>query len=143
MPSVEGSDEGIYLSSAEDTRSDEIGSASKPLESPTEPENKPQLGSDAVDIAAADVEADDFHPGWRLWAVIIGLGVTLLLTALENTVVTVAAPAIVTELKLGDNYIWITNAFFICRYVLVVLFHTYLIFTVPSRLGNLEYFQSL
>ncbi|KUI67782.1 hypothetical protein VM1G_03182 [Cytospora mali] len=61
-----------------------------------------------------DPEIDDFHPGLRLWIIIIGLGVTLLLTALENTVVTVAMPMIISELGLGENYIWVTNAFFIC-----------------------------
>lgn len=60
-------------------------------------------------------EEDDFHPGPRLWIIIIGLGITLLLTALENTVVTVAMPAIVSDLGLGENYIWVTNAFFMCR----------------------------
>ncbi len=65
----------------------------------------------------ADPEEDDFHPGLRLWVIIIGLGVTLLLTALENTVVTVAMPMIVSDLGLRENYIWVTNAFFICRFV--------------------------
>jgi hypothetical protein len=62
-------------------------------------------------------EEDDFHPGLRLWIIIIGLGVTLLLTALENTAVTVALPIIISELELGENYIWVTNAFFISRCV--------------------------
>ncbi|KAK4206679.1 DNA repair protein RAD50 [Rhypophila decipiens] len=59
-------------------------------------------------------EQDDFHPGIRLWTIIIGLGVTILLTALENTIVTVAMPSIISELNMGENYIWITNAFFVC-----------------------------
>lgn len=62
-------------------------------------------------------ENDDFHPGWRLRVIIVGLGVTLLLTALENTVVTVAMPVIISDLGMGSDYIWITNAFFICRCV--------------------------
>lgn len=60
-------------------------------------------------------EEDDFHPGLRLWIIIISLAVTLLLTALENTVISVAMPYIVTDLGLDEDYIWITNAFFICR----------------------------
>ena len=64
-------------------------------------------------------QQDDFHPGFRLWAIIAGLGVTTLLAALENTVVTVAAPVILSDLKLGKDYIWITNAFFLCRFVFV------------------------
>ena len=41
--------------------------------------------------------------------------VALILTAFENTAVTVALPVIVSELELGENYIWITNGFFIAR----------------------------
>ncbi|KAI1450127.1 MFS general substrate transporter [Annulohypoxylon stygium] len=73
---------------------------------------EPELNSNA--LFDDDAEEDDFHPGPRLWIIIIGLGVTLLLTALENTVITVAVPTIVSDLDMGENYIWITNAFFIC-----------------------------
>ncbi len=57
----------------------------------------------------------DFERGVRFWAIIVGLGITNLLSALENTVVTTSAPKIVTELQLGGNYIWITNTFFVTR----------------------------
>ncbi|KAM7196185.1 Major facilitator superfamily domain containing protein [Rhypophila sp. PSN 637] len=69
--------------------------------------------SAATDLEEA-TEEDDFHPGIRLWTIILGLGVTLLLTALENTVVTVAMPNMISELNIGEDYIWITNAFFVC-----------------------------
>lgn len=59
----------------------------------------------------------DFEHGFRFWAIIIGLGITTLLAALEHTVVTTSAPAILTDLELGANYVWLTNAFFVCRYV--------------------------
>lgn len=59
-------------------------------------------------------EPANFQRGFRFWAIIIGLGVTNLLGAFENTVVTTSAPIIVSELGLGANYIWITNAFFVC-----------------------------
>ena len=58
----------------------------------------------------------NFVRGVRFWAIIIGLGITNLLGALENTVVTTSAPVIVTDLGIGDSYIWITNAFFVARY---------------------------
>ncbi|RYP75706.1 hypothetical protein DL771_002193 [Monosporascus sp. 5C6A] len=48
------------------------------------------------------------------WAIIVGLGVTLLLSALENSVLVTAAPVILEQLPLGDNWIWMTNAFFLC-----------------------------
>ncbi|TGJ86270.1 hypothetical protein E0Z10_g2472 [Xylaria hypoxylon] len=61
-------------------------------------------------------ETSDFKRGIRFWAILIGLGVTNLLGALENTVVTTSAPFIVTDLRLLDgDYIWITNAFFVAR----------------------------
>lgn len=59
-----------------------------------------------------------WRPSFRVYAIVIGLGITNLLAALENTVVSVAAPVFLTELQLGDNFIWITNAFFLCRYVI-------------------------
>lgn len=93
----------------------------KPIDSPeivarlpsSNPEPEPSRAAALDD----DPEEDDFHPGLRLWIIIVGLGVTLLLTALENTAITVAIPIIVSELDLGENYIWVTNAFFISRYV--------------------------
>lgn len=86
--------------------------------------------SDGLDTTSEEPEADtvkeetvedDFRPGLRLYIIIVGLGITLLLTALENTVVTVAAPVILTDLKMGNTYIRITNAFFLCRQVLQLL----------------------
>ena len=53
---------------------------------------------------------------FRFWAIIASLCVTGLLSALENTVVTTSLPTIVRALNLGDNYIWITNVFFLTRY---------------------------
>jgi hypothetical protein len=55
---------------------------------------------------------DDFKRGFQFWAIIIGLGITNLLGALENTVVSTAAPGIFSDLKVQSNYIWVTNAFF-------------------------------
>lgn len=91
-------------------------------EAPTIPwsgDTEPESTNTAAKEDVAD--SDDFHPGLRLWIIILGLGVTLLLTALENTIITVAMPEIVSDLGLDDNYIWITNAFFICRCAAVEL----------------------
>jgi hypothetical protein len=65
----------------------------------------------------AEESPTDFKHGFRFWVIIIGLGITKLLAALENTVVTTTAPEILSDLQLGENFIWITNAFFICRFV--------------------------
>ncbi|PHH88582.1 hypothetical protein CDD83_7350 [Cordyceps sp. RAO-2017] len=51
--------------------------------------------------------------GFRVYAIVAGLGLANLLAALENTVVAVAAPVLLTDLRFGDSFIWITNAFFL------------------------------
>ena len=64
---------------------------------------------------ARDLEPQDFERGWRFWVIIIGLAVSTLLASLEHTVVTTAAPYILEDLNLKENFIWVTNAFFVCR----------------------------
>ena len=60
--------------------------------------------------------------GTRFWSIIASLCVTGLLSALENTVVTTSLPTIVRDLDVGDNYIWITNVFFLTRFVTKLFF---------------------
>ncbi|KAK9426025.1 putative Major facilitator superfamily (MFS) profile domain-containing protein [Seiridium unicorne] len=71
---------------------------------------------------AKTTPASAFKPGFRLYAIVIGLGIANLLAALENTVVAIAAPVILTDLQLGVDYIWITNALFLCSTALQPLF---------------------
>jgi MFS family permease len=56
--------------------------------------------------------------GFQFWTIIFTLCVTGLLGALENTVVSTSMPSIVEDLSIGDNYIWITNVFFLTRYLI-------------------------
>lgn len=65
----------------------------------------------------SELDNPDFERGFRFWAIIIGLGISTLLAALEHTVVTTAGPLILEDLDLKENFVWITNAFFICRCV--------------------------
>ena len=60
---------------------------------------------------------NSFKPSPRFWAILITCAVIGLLSALENTVVTTALPYIVAEFDMGENYIWITNIFFLTGYV--------------------------
>ncbi|KAI0552259.1 major facilitator superfamily domain-containing protein [Xylaria curta] len=55
----------------------------------------------------------NFKPSPRFWAILITCAVIGLLSALENTVITTALPYIVTELEIGEDYVWITNVFFL------------------------------
>lgn len=56
-----------------------------------------------------------FKPGFRVYAIIAGLGITNILAALENTVVSITAPVILKDLELGDDFICIINALFLAR----------------------------
>ena len=66
--------------------------------------------------AELPTEPAGMQRGLRFWSIIASLCVTGLLSALENTVVTTSLPTIIRELNVGDNYIWITNVFFLTRY---------------------------
>ena len=61
-----------------------------------------------------DANFQSVQRSFGFWAIIVGLGITLWLAALENSVITTAAPAMLAEIPLGENWIWITNAFFLC-----------------------------
>ena len=74
------------------------------------------------DQSSGDEAPPDFERGIPFWCIIIGLGITNLLGALENTVVSTAAPVILTDLHMGSNFIWITNAFFVCSAAFQPLF---------------------
>ncbi|KAF2995170.1 hypothetical protein E8E14_002484 [Neopestalotiopsis sp. 37M] len=63
--------------------------------------------------AVPNMEFKAVQRSFRFWAIIIALGIMLLLSALENTVITTAAPYILAEIPLGDNWVWCTNAFFL------------------------------
>ncbi|KAK7757680.1 hypothetical protein SLS62_000057 [Diatrype stigma] len=63
-----------------------------------------------------------FKASPRVYTIIAGLGITNLLAALENTVVTIAAPVLLTDLQLGDDFIWITNVLFLSSTAVQPLF---------------------
>ncbi|KAJ6020770.1 Major facilitator superfamily domain general substrate transporter [Penicillium herquei] len=60
--------------------------------------------------------------GFKFWTIIFALCITGLLGALENTVVSTSMPTIVEDLGIGDNYIWITDAFFLTSAAVQPLF---------------------
>ena len=55
--------------------------------------------------------------GFRFWLIIGALCMTSTLAALENTVVATSLPIIVEALSIGHSYVWVTNAFFLTRYI--------------------------
>lgn len=70
--------------------------------------------NDAQDVKPSS--PPKFLPTRRFWAIILTCAVIGLLSALENTVVTTALPDIITELAMGENYVWVTNVFFLTGY---------------------------
>jgi hypothetical protein len=84
------------------------------------PKETPKLeAGDSLDTTS-DVEPavpplEGFKPNKRFWAILTTLAVIALLSSLENTVVMTTLPLIATQLDLGDNYIWVNNAFFLTK----------------------------
>lgn len=90
-------------------------------ETPANNRDNLRIGAQSELMAESGRETASFKPSFRMYAIIVGLGITNLLAALENTVVSVAAPVLLTDLQLGDNFIWITNALFLSRYMISCL----------------------
>lgn len=66
------------------------------------------------------VTANYGQGGPRFWAVMASLALTSFLASLENSVVVTSGPAIVADLDMGEEYVWVANAFFVCWSVLVL-----------------------
>lgn len=56
-----------------------------------------------------------FRTDYRFWMIMLTLTISTLLTSLESTVVVTSLPTIVHDLRIGSNYIWVTNVFFLTR----------------------------
>jgi len=74
-----------------------------------------QSGTDEKPVESAVGDVQVFKPDFRFWAVLFALCFTSLLGSLESTVIATALPAILTDLDVGSNYVWIGNIFFLTR----------------------------
>ncbi|KAK2811884.1 hypothetical protein FQN50_001922 [Emmonsiellopsis sp. PD_5] len=54
-----------------------------------------------------------FEKGPRFWAIIVVLSLISLLTSLEATITSTVMPALVADLDGGENFIWVSNAYFL------------------------------
>ncbi|KAI5918480.1 multidrug resistance protein fnx1 [Camillea tinctor] len=82
------------------------------------PEDQPEevaqgIESGSTESADLGPPKKKFNQSKRFWAIMATLSITSILSALENTVVTTALPFITEQLDLGDNYVWVTNVFFL------------------------------
>ncbi|KAK5064627.1 hypothetical protein LTR84_000461 [Exophiala bonariae] len=79
----------------------------------TGPGNEKEDRIDNVDQEVEKKPAEPFQRDWRFWTIISTLTVIGILSSLENTVVVTSLPVILDDLAIGENYIWITNVFFL------------------------------
>ncbi|KAI2473092.1 MFS general substrate transporter [Annulohypoxylon bovei var. microspora] len=70
--------------------------------------------TDPAEQKAGENKAPAPKRGFRFWAIIVGLCIANFQASLENSVIVTSGPTIVDDLKMGEEYIWITNAFFLC-----------------------------
>lgn len=63
--------------------------------------------------ALEETTAPKFEKGPRFWAIIVVLSLISLLTSLEATVTSTVMPSLVADLGGGENFIWVSNAYFL------------------------------
>lgn len=83
----------------------------------TTPSDTDKPGSSEQGQEQTVMEEEDtaprFERGIRFWAIIIILGISGLLGSLEHTVVVTAGPYILQDLNMREEFVWITNGFFV------------------------------
>ncbi len=95
-------------SSSDVTSSHDVDSQKNVME-----KQNPEAGSVTVPTSTKDTP---FDRDWRFWMIMFTLAIGSFLVSIENTVVITSLPTIVKDLRIGSNYIWISNAFFLTRY---------------------------
>lgn len=79
----------------------------------TKHQNLSENVEDGVDAQASGIPSENRRRDYRFWAIIIALCIVSLLSAAENTVVVTSLPTIVEKLQVGQDYVWISNVFFL------------------------------
>ncbi|KAI1084610.1 MFS general substrate transporter [Whalleya microplaca] len=78
----------------------------------TSPATEPEQGNGGTNVQAPDTFSKT-RKSYRFWAIIFALCIVSLLSAAENTVVVTSLPTIVEKLDVGQDYVWISNIFFL------------------------------
>lgn len=68
--------------------------------------------TDAQDATTKE-SPPQMRKGPRFWAILVVLALISLLTSLEATVTSTVLPSIIADLDGGEDYIWISNAYFL------------------------------
>ncbi|VUC28736.1 unnamed protein product [Clonostachys rosea] len=89
----------------------------------SEPKGRPQDVTDSSSSAQQEEQkAPSFEKDYRFWMIMLTLCFSIMLASLEGTIVVTSLPYIVSELKLGSNYIWVTNVFLLTSAAVQPLF---------------------
>lgn len=74
-----------------------------------------ESGEASVDTQDATTEKSPpkFEKGPRFWAIIVVLSLISLLTSLEATITSTVMPSLIADLNGGENFIWVSNAYFL------------------------------
>ncbi|CAG9936321.1 unnamed protein product [Clonostachys rosea f. rosea IK726] len=87
------------------------------------PKDTPQDAADSSSSAQQEEQkAPSFEKDYRFWMIMLTLCFSIMLASLEGTIVVTSLPYIVSELKLGSNYIWVTNVFLLTSAAVQPLF---------------------
>ncbi|KAJ5714414.1 uncharacterized protein N7483_011595 [Penicillium malachiteum] len=87
------------------------------------PKSKETSWFDAVQDATTEKKSlPVFEKGPRFFTILFVLALTSLLTSLEATITSTVMPSIVADLAGGENYIWISNAYFLAMTSLLPMF---------------------
>lgn len=96
--------------------------AEAPANSPDAPSKPCAANGDLVLGSAESLPSKESKPeaevrpskkGWRFYTILVSIGFSGLLTALEATITSTALPSIVAELGGGDSYVWVANGYFL------------------------------
>ncbi|KAI1106411.1 MFS general substrate transporter [Jackrogersella minutella] len=75
-------------------------------------DSPPEHTADSVNVVTPNTLDEKWKGGLQFWAIIVALCIVSLLSSAENTVVVTSLPTIIDRLQVGQNYVWISNAFF-------------------------------
>lgn len=78
---------------------------------------KPDSSSPVVGLTAHAEKQNDDEPSppkdWRFWIVFLSCCFLALLVSLDGTAVVIALPRIVSDLQIGDEFVWVANSFWL------------------------------
>lgn len=69
---------------------------------------------DSQSLVVATPPKTHYPPSF--WLAFLGLCCTGLVSALDGSIVAIALPSIISELHGGDEYVWVSNVYFLTRY---------------------------